>query len=83
MYEEEDQVYNVGNLVCRSILYTEYFLKQKKIKKETFNRIVGTVIEKNSNVLTVKLLTDRIVFGTSGTFMLLDKKIAEKLEFDE
>lgn len=83
MYEEEEQVYNVGDLVCRTVLYTEYFLKEKKIKKETFNRMVGTVIEKNSLVLTVKLLTDRLVFGSNGTFMLLDNTMAEKILFDE
>ena len=79
----EEETYKIGDLVCRTTIYTEYFLKEKKIKKETFNRIVGTVIEKNSNVLTVKLLTDRLVFGTSGTFMMLNNKIAEKIQFDE
>jgi hypothetical protein len=79
----EEETYKLGDLVCRTTIYTEYFLKDKKIKKEVFNRMVGTVVEKNSFVLTVKLLNDRIVFGSNGTFMLLDKKMAERLEFDE
>ncbi|MBM3682614.1 MAG: hypothetical protein FJW84_04085 [Actinobacteria bacterium] len=83
MYEEEEEVYNVGDLVCRTVLYTDYYLKEKKIKKETFNRMVGTVVERNSKVLTVKLLTDRLVYGSNGTFMILDTKLAEKIYFDE
>jgi|694.fasta_scaffold91793_5 hypothetical protein len=79
----EEETYKVGDFVCRTTVYTEYFLKDKKIKKEVFNRMVGTVVEKNSFVLTVKLLNDRIVFGSNGTFMLLNKKMAERLEFDE
>jgi exopolyphosphatase/pppGpp-phosphohydrolase len=79
----EEETYKVGDLVCRTTIYTEYFLKEKKIKRETFNRMVGTVIEKNSFVLTVKLLSDNIVFGSSGTFMILDKKMAERLGFDD
>lgn len=79
----EEETYKVGDLVCRTTIYTEYLLKEKKIKRETFNRMVGTVIEKNSFVLTVKLLSDNIVFGSSGTFMILDKKMAERLEFDD
>lgn len=79
----EEEAYKVGDLVCRTALYTEYFLKEKKIKKETFNRMVGTIIEKYSNVLTVKLLTDKLVYGSNGTFMILDTKLAEKIQFDE
>lgn len=79
----EEETYKVGDLVCRTTIYTEYFLKDKKIKKEVFNRMVGTIIEKNSFVLTVKLLSDNIVFGSSGTFMTLNKDMAERLEFDE
>lgn len=79
----EEEAYKVGDLVCRTSIYTEYFLKEKKIKREVFNRMVGTIVEKNSFVLTVKLLSDNIVFGSSGTFMILDKKMAERLEFDE
>lgn len=79
----EEETYKVGDLVCRTTIYTEYYLKEKKIKKEVFNRMVGTIVEKNSFVLTVKLLSDRLVFGSSGTFMVLNKDMAERLEFDE
>lgn len=79
----EEETYKVGDLVCRTTIYTEYYLKEKKIKKEVFNTMVGTVVEKNSFVLTVKLLSDNIVFGSSGTFMILNKDMAERLEFDE
>ena len=79
----EEETYKVGDLVCRTTMYTEYYLKEKKIKRTVFNRMVGTVIEKNSFVLTVKLLSDAIVFGSNGTFMILDKKMAERIEFDD
>ncbi len=79
----EEETYKVGDLVCRTTIYTEYYLKEKKIKKEVFNRMVGTIVEKNSFVLTIKLLSDRLVFGSSGTFMVLNKDMAERLEFDE
>ena len=83
MYEDEDQVYKIGDLLCKTTIYTEYFLKDKKIKREVFNRMVGTVVEKNSFVLTIKLLNDNIIFASNGTYMLLDSKMAERIKFDE
>jgi len=83
MFEEEDEGYKVGDLVCRTDLFNKFLLVNKKISKKSFNMLVGTVIATNETVATIRLISDGIVHVSRGTFMKLDSEMAESIQFDE
>lgn len=83
MIDEEDQIFKIGDLVCRTDLFNKYFIKNKKISKQMFNNLVGVVVSVNEFIITVKLLNDNHVYGSQGIYMRLESEMAESIQFDD
>ena len=76
--------YKIGDLVCRTNLYTQYFLLNKKISKNTLNISIGTITAVEDDMLSIKLLNEHTVYVTAkGAWMKLDNRLADGLEIDE
>lgn len=75
--------YKIGDLVCRTDLYTQYYLNNKKVDKKFLNIAIGTIVHINGNILSIKLMNDSTVYSSKGAWMKLDSRIAESLEINE